>query len=90
MLVDIIGTDLDTCRTLVYPCSQYMVGGNNTKYNAFIQLEIAILPGRDVQLRKHLGEMLLNSLKTLCRDSNENIDFIFVVVETDIDFYFGL
>jgi 5-carboxymethyl-2-hydroxymuconate isomerase len=90
MLVDVIGTNLDTCRTLIYPCSQYMVGGDNTRYTAFIQLEIAILPGRDVQLRQYLGEILLNEVKTLCRDSSERIDFRVVVVETDNDFYFGL
>lgn len=90
MLVDVINTGVDTCRTLIYPCSQYLVGSESSKFNAFIQLEIAILPGRDGKLRKHLGEMLLKDLKDLCCDSEQCIDFRVVVSETDTEFYFGL
>lgn len=90
MLVDVIATDIDTCRTLVYPCSQYRVGSSNSEYNAFIQLDIAILQGRSVELRKKLGQILLNDLRKLCKDSSQAIDFRVNVNETDTEFYFGL
>ena len=90
MLVEVINTDVDTCRTLIYPCSQYLVGNRSSNFDAFIQLEIAILPGRDQLLRMQLGDMLLKGLKTLCIDSTRRIDFRVVVAETDTKFYFGL
>ena len=89
-LVEIIATDIHTCRTLVYPCSNYRVD-LDSKYDAYIQLEIAILPGRSPELRKKLGETLLKDLRELCEDNNcVSIDFRVAVSETDIDFYFGL
>ena len=89
-LVEIIATDIDTCRTLIYPCSDYRVG-LDSKYDAYIQLEIAILPGRSSELRKKLGETLLKELRELCDDnSGVSIDFRVAVSETDTEFYFGL
>ena len=88
-LIDIIATDIDTCRTLVYPCSDYRVG-LDSKYDAYIQLEIAILPGRSPDLRKKLGETLLHDLRELCKGNEVSIDFRVAVSETDSEFYFGL
>lgn len=90
MLVDIIATDIDTCRTLIYPCSSYRVGGVSSKYNAYIQLYIAILPGRSVELRKKLGDILLADLRKLCEGSKLSIDYRVAISETDKEFYFGL
>ena len=88
-LVKIIATDIDTCRTLVYPCPDYKVG-LESKYDAYIQLEIAILPGRSAELRKKLGQTLLQDLKELCSGNSVSIDFRVAVSETDTEFYFGL
>ena len=89
-LVEIITTDIHTCRTLVYPCSDYRVG-LDSKYDAYIQLEISILPSRSPELRKKLGETLLKDLRELCNDNNAvSIDFRVAVSETDTEFYFGL
>jgi len=89
-LVKIIATDIHTCRTLVYPCTSHKVG-LDSKYDAYIELDIAILPGRSPELRKKLGETLLKDLRELCNDNNGvSIDFRVAVSETDIEFYFGL
>ena len=88
-LVEIIATDIHTCRTLVYPCSDYRVG-LESKYDAYIQLEIAILPGRSPKLRKELGQTLLQDLRELCKGNSVAIDFRVAVSETDTEFYFGL
>jgi len=89
-LVEIIATDIHTCRTLVYPCSSYRVG-LDSKYDAYIELDIAILPGRSPELRKKLGEILLKDLRELCNDNNGvSIDFRVAVSDTDTEFYFGL
>mgnify|MGYP006083060011 CR=1 FL=1 len=89
-LVEIIATDIHTCRTLIYPCSSYMVGNTKSKYNAYIQLNIAILPGRSSDLRKKLGRTLLHDLQKLCESNSVSIDFRVAVSETDTEFYFGL
>jgi 5-carboxymethyl-2-hydroxymuconate isomerase len=88
-LVEIIATDIYTCRTLVYPCSDYRVG-LNSEYDAYIQLEIAILPGRSPALRKELGKTLLQDLRELCVNNSVSIDYRVIVSETDTEFYFGL
>lgn len=89
-LVDVIATDIDTCRTLIYPCSNYRVGGSKSSYDAFIQLDIAILPGRREELRKKLGKILLEDLRRLCEGCKHSIDFRVAISETDKEFYFGL
>ncbi len=90
-LIDIIVTDIDTCRNLVYSCSDYRIG-LDSKYDAYIQLEIVILPGRSPALRKKLGETLLHDLREICKGNEVSIDFRVAVseTETDSEFYFGL
>ena len=88
-LVEIIDTDIHTCRTLAYPYSDYRVG-LESKYDAYIQLDIAILPGRSPALRKELGETLLQDLRKLCNGNSMSIDFRVAVSETNAQFYFGL
>lgn len=89
-LVEIIKTDIHTCRTLFYPCKNYVVGDSSSNFDGFIQLEIDILPGRSPELRKKLGNILLNDLKFLCSGCYISIDYRVVVKETDTEFYFGL
>lgn len=89
-LVEVIKTDIHTCRTLIYPCKTYVVGDSSSNFDGFIQLEIDILPGRSPELRKLLGNILLTDLKSLCNDSDVSIDYRVIVNETDTEFYFGL
>lgn len=89
-LVEVIKTDIHTCRTLIYPCKTYVVGDSSSNFDGFIQLEIDILPGRSPKLRKLLGNILLTDLKSLCNDSDVSIDYRVIVNETDTEFYFGL
>ena len=89
-LVKSIKTDIHTCRTLIYPCKNYIIGDNSSNFDGFIQLEIDILPGRVSELRKKLGDILLNYLKFLCSSCNISIDYRVIVRETDTEFYFGL
>lgn len=89
-LVDVIKTDIHTCRTLIYPCKNYLVGDSSSQFDGFIQLEIDILPGRSPELRKELGSVLLDNLKSLCSNCEIPIDYRVVVNETNTEFYFGL
>lgn len=90
LLVEIIKTDIDTCRTLINRYDHFLVGDQTSKYNAFIQLEANILPGRSAELRKELGNILLKELKELCREVNIKPDFRVLIQETNTEFYFGL
>ncbi|GMN89923.1 5-carboxymethyl-2-hydroxymuconate Delta-isomerase [Francisella sciaenopsi] len=89
-LVEVINTDIHTCRTLIYPCKNYLIGNDLSNFDAFIQIEANILPGRSSVLRKKLGQILLNDLKSLCNDSDVSIDYRVIVNETNTEFYFGL
>ncbi|WP_150467223.1 hypothetical protein [Francisella sp. SYW-9] len=89
-LVEIIKTDIHTCRTLIYPCKNYIVGDSSSNFDGFIQLEVDILPGRSTELRKKLGNILLGDLKLLCSDCDISIDYRVTVRQTDTEFYFGL
>ncbi|MED7789011.1 hypothetical protein [Francisella sp. 19X1-34] len=89
-LVETIKTDIHTCRTLIYPCKNYMVGDSYSNFDGFIQLEIDILPGRSPDLRKKLGNLLLKDLKLVCQDCDVSIDYRVIIRETDTEFYFGL
>lgn len=89
-LVEIIKTDIYTCRTLIYPCTNYTIGDESSCFDAFIQLEISILPGRTAELRKKLGNIILSDLKNLCSHCDISIDYRVIINETDTEFYFGL
>ena len=90
LLVQTIKTDIDTCRTLINKYDTFLVGNGNSKYNAFVQLEANILPGRSHKIKNELGNTLLKEIKLLCEEDNVNIDFRVIIRETDTQFYFGL
>jgi 5-carboxymethyl-2-hydroxymuconate isomerase len=68
----------------------YTVGDSSSNFDSFIQLEIDILPGRAAELRKKLGNILLDDLKSLCKSCDIFIDYRVIVRQTDTEFYFGL
>ena len=90
-LVDIIHTDLATCRSLIVPHTSYVVGDGNAN-NAFLQLTIKILPGRSADLKKQLGAILFEKIQNTFSSeiAAQNTQCRVYVQETNIDYYFGL
>ena len=90
-LVNLIKTDLDTCRSLVTAYSDYCVG-NGSPENAFIQITIHILPGRSEELRKKLGAALFEKLNTYFHEEIARLktQVRVYVQETDLAHYHGL
>ncbi len=91
LLVDTIKTDLPTCRSLISPYTDYVVGDGNAK-NAFIQLTIKMLPGRSEDLKHSLGNTLLEKIQTtFAPEINRlNTQIRVYLQDTDIDHYYGL
>ena len=91
LLVDTIKTDLPTCRSLISAYTDYVVGDGSAE-NAFIQLTIKMLPGRDDNLKHSLGNMLLEKIQiTFASEINRLKTQIRVYLqETDIKYYYGL
>ncbi len=91
LLVEMIKTDLPTCRSLVAPYSDYVVGNGNDN-NAFIQLTIKILPGRSEELKKQTGKALFDKIKKIFANeiNRLNTEVRVYLQETDIEHYHGL
>ncbi len=91
LLVDMIKTDLPTCRSLIKPYSDYVVG-NGDYQNAFIQMTIKMLPGRDDELKHSLGNALLEKIhSTFTSEINRlNTEIRVYIQDTNINHYYGL
>ncbi|OGT38671.1 MAG: hypothetical protein A3F12_04600 [Gammaproteobacteria bacterium RIFCSPHIGHO2_12_FULL_38_14] len=91
LLVDMIKTDLPTCRSLITPYADYVVGDGNSN-NAFIQFSIKILPGRSNELKKQTGKAIFNKInEALLNEIKEfRTDVRVYLQEVDIEHYHGL
>jgi 5-carboxymethyl-2-hydroxymuconate isomerase len=91
LLVDTIKTDLETCRSLVTPYSDFVIGSGNNN-TAFIQLTINMLPGRSDEVKDKLGAAIYEKIK---QDFSAQINQFKTQIrvylqDTDIDHYYGL
>lgn len=91
ILVDEIKTDLRTCRYSIIKCDNYVIGDDDPK-NAFIVLTIRMLPGRTDEIKKQLGEILLQKIHHDFANEIRNSDAQIRVylTETDKNHYYGL
>ena len=90
-LVEIIKTDLYTCRSMITPHDKYFIGDGDNE-NAFMQLSVRILPGRDKAIKDKLGNELLTIMqKTFSDESGKlNTQMRVYLTEVEIDCYYGL
>lgn len=90
-LVEIIKTDLLTCRSTITRHQDYLIG-NGDPNNAFIQLSIRMLPGRSKEIKNQLGHQLLAMIKqTFNKEIEKNETQIRVyLTEVEKDYYYGL
>lgn len=91
ILVQEIKTDLRTCRSSIRKISDYVIGDGNSK-NAYILLQIQMLPGRSEDIKHKTGKILLDKIH---HDfSNEIKEYETQVrvylCETDKKHYYGL
>lgn len=91
LLVQIIKTDLPTCRSLIACFDDYVVGDGNPD-NAFIQLTIKMLPGRSSDVKRKLGNMLFERIQTTFEKEITRLKTQVRVYlqDTDIEHYYGL
>jgi len=90
-LVEIIKTDLFTCRSTVTCHDNYLIGEGSPN-NAFIFLSIRMLPGRSKQIKDELGHQLYDKIKNTFSHEIEKFDTQIRVYLTEVeaDYYYGL
>jgi len=66
MLSDLLPTQISSCKSRVFPYSQYLVGDDESKL--FIHLTIKILPGRTTETKSKASERVLELLKQVIND----------------------
>lgn len=90
-LVDIIKTDLESCKSIITCHADYVVGDGN-KDNAFIQIAIKMLPGRDEDTKNRLGNAVLAQIKQIFAEEIDrlNTQLRVSLIDTDIEHYYGL
>lgn len=91
LLVEIIKTDLHTCRSLITPYTDFFVGDGHVD-NAFIQLTVSMLPGRTDVIKHKLGSSLYSLItETFAAEiAHTNTEIRVYLKETDIQHYYGL
>lgn len=90
-LVSIIKTDLMTCKSAM-TCHQDFLIGDGAENNAFIQLNIRMLPGRSKETKDELGHQLMKMIKeNFAKEIEAHVTQIRVcLTEIDRDYYYGL
>lgn len=90
-LVELIQTDLKTCRSVIQEHQDYLVG-NGDALNGFIQMSIRILPGRTDEQKSLLGNSLLKKLKQAFAQEIKdfNVQCRVYLTEVDKPQYYGL
>lgn len=91
VLVEIIKTDLLTCRSTITCHEAYLIGDSDPR-NAFIQLSIRMLPGRNKETKDKLGHHLLKQIKEVFEKEIEKYKTQTRVYLTEVekDYYYGL
>lgn len=91
ILVDVIKTDLRTCRSQITRIDDYVIGNADLK-NASIVLTIRMLPGRSDETKHQLGKILLDKIHHDFSDEIAMCDTQVRIHLTEIDkkYYYGL
>lgn len=90
-LVDIIKTDLLTCRSTITRHQHYLIGDGDAD-NAFIQLSIRMLPGRTKETKDKLGAGLLAMINQVFAQeiAKHETQIRVYLTEVEKDYYYGL
>lgn len=90
-LVEIIKTNLLTCRSTITSHQDYLIGDGDPR-NAFIQLSIRMLPGRSKETKDKLGHHLLARIKQVFEKEIIKYETQIRVYLTEVekDYYYGL
>lgn len=91
ILCDEIQTNLTTCRSAIEKITDFVIGDGNPN-NAYILLQIQMLPGRTDDIKNRLGKKLLDKINREFLEEIQNFDTQVRVylTETDKRHYYGL
>lgn len=90
-LVEIIKTDLTTCRSSIMRVADFVIADGDPKH-AFIKLTINMLPGRTEEVKNLTGKTLLKKIHTVFSEEIKQFETQIRVYLVDIDkpHYYGL
>ena len=90
-LVEIIKTDLLTCRSTI-TCHQHYLIADGDARNAFIQLSIRMLPGRSKETKDKLGARLLAMINQVFAEeiAKHETQIRVYLTEVEKEYYYGL
>ncbi|MCD8525035.1 MAG: hypothetical protein LRY67_04710 [Gammaproteobacteria bacterium] len=91
VLVDIINTELSTCRSTITCHEDYLIGDGDDRH-AFIQLSIRMLPGRNKTTKDQLGQYLLAMIRQefAVAIARYDVQLRVYLTEVERDYYYGL
>lgn len=87
-LVEILPTDIKTCKSRAIECESFYVGDGNPK-NAFVHVALKVLPGRDAEVLKKVGEVIMDILKNYFSQSLQafNLQITLEVMELEKTYF---
>jgi 5-carboxymethyl-2-hydroxymuconate isomerase len=62
ILEKILPTDIDSCKSRSMECHNYYIG-NGDPNNAFVHISLKIMPGRNLDTLKNVGDSMMAILK---------------------------
>jgi len=68
ILSETLPTQLSSCKSRAIKCKRYVVGDGHPD-NAFVHINLKVLPGRTLEKRNILGEKIMETLKQFFSDS---------------------
>lgn len=66
-------TQINTCKSRAIECDLFYVGNGNQN-NAFVHVSLKVLPGRDVETLKKLGEVMMDLFQKYFADSMQKLN----------------
>jgi 5-carboxymethyl-2-hydroxymuconate isomerase len=62
MLEKMLPTNISTCKSRATECATFYVGDGNPQ-NAFVHVSLKVLPGREAEILKNVGETMMGLLQ---------------------------
>ena len=62
ILEKMLPTDINTCKSRAIECETFYVGDGNSN-NAFVHVSLKVMPGRDEDVLKNVGETMMGLLQ---------------------------
>lgn len=63
-LVTHCGAKIESCKSLIVPFDQYVIGDNQNPYAGFLHLRIGLLPGRTIEQKNKAAQEIMRLVQS--------------------------